>query len=256
MEKKGNKTYYFIGNLAPAELCREFNPGELSLGNNYHLDIFFNGITIWNPILKSKFVKVSPFVQEAFQVLVAAFNFRQHMLTGERHRLSFTVQRCIEAMRVKANENLIWTLDYPGKAYSPNKRARVNVTWRRVVSLFQRINQMPHHKLMLKDYQNCINDPGDNAFFFAYRVIEDMKLVIDMEVGITNEKDWSGVHSILKTDKNFMDPLIEVAKKVRHGDLHSSVIAKARQKKQRVKILGIAFELMKREFKRKFPRFL
>ena len=66
MERRGNKTYYFTATLNPAEYCRDFNPGELPLGDGYVVDIFFNGITIWNPSLKVNFVKVNPFVQEAF----------------------------------------------------------------------------------------------------------------------------------------------------------------------------------------------
>lgn len=256
MEKKGNKTYYFTATLNPAEYCRDFNPGELYLGNGYRLDIFFNGITIWNPNLKSTFVKVRPIVWEAFDTLIAAFIFREHIVSNRIFKLSINIQRCIEAMNVKADANLIWTLDYPGKIYTPSPKSRVNVTWRRVAKFFPKINKSVNHKIALKDYLACINEPGDNAFFFAYRIIEDIKRAIDSENNIVDEQDWSGLHNALNVDKKFMDPLIKIANEVRHGDLNSHLVVNARKKNRRKKILGIAFDLMKREFKRKFPRFL
>jgi len=256
MEKEGNKTYYFTATLSPAEYCRDFNPGELNLTDDYKLDIFFNGITIWNPNIKINFAETYPLVREAFDLVISAFIFREYVINKRIFRLSFSIQRCIEAMDVKAYSNLIWTLDYPGKIYTPNKNALVNVTWRRVAKLFPAVNESVNHKIALKDFFACINDLGDNAFFFAYRIIEDIKRAVDLEKGIDDEKDWSGLHSVLHTDKVFMEPLISVAKDVRHGNLNSKIIINSRKKEEREKILGIAFELMKREFKRKFSTFL
>lgn len=256
MEKKGNKTYYFIATLSPAEYCRDFNPGELYLGDSYRLDIFFNGITIWNPSLKSKFLKVWPFIRETFDVCISAFIFRESIVSKRIFKLSVNVQRCIEAMNVKAESNLIWTLDYPGKIYTPSTKARVNVTWRRVAKFFHKINKSINHKIILKDYLTCINQSGDNAFLFAYRIVEDIKRVIDLEKDIKNEKDWSGLHTALNTNEEFIKPLTDVAKKVRHGNLNSLLVVNARKKNRREKILGIAFDLMKREFNRSFPGFL
>lgn len=256
MEKKGNKTYYFIATLSPAEACRDFNPGELDLGARYRLDIFFNGIAIWNPNIRLHFVKVSPFVREAFDILVAAFIFREHIVSKRIFKLSIALQRCIEAMNVKAEHNLIWTLDYPGKIYTPNRRARVNVSWRRVAQFFQAINQSVYHKLILKDYLACIREPGDNAFFFAYRIVDDIKNAINFEKGITDEHCWTELHRLLKTNEMRIKPLTDVGKKVRHGNINSDVVMDARKKYSRKKILDIAFDLMKREFKRKFKGFL
>ncbi len=256
MEIKGNKTYYFTATLSPAEYCRDFNPGELYLGNGYRLDIFFNGVTIWNPNIKNNFVKIYPFVKDALEIIMAAFVFREYVISKRIFKFQFSIQRCIEAMSVKAKSNLIRTLDYPGKIYTPSTRARVNVTWRRVAKFFPEINRNFNHKIALKDYLTCINDSGDNAFFFAYRIIEDIKRGIDLENNITDEKDWSGVHRCLNTNKSFIDPLTSVAKEVRHGNLKSQVVLNVMKMKERERILDISFELMRREFKRKFPGFL
>lgn len=256
MEKKGNKTYYFTASLNPAENCRDFNPGELYLGEGYRLDIFFNGITIWNPTLKANFIKINKFVKEAFDIIIPAFIFREHIISNRIFRLSLSMQKCIEAMNIKAEHNLIWTLDYPGKIYTPSTKALVNVSWRHVAKFFPSINRNVNHKIALKDYLACINDSGDNAFFFAYRIINDIKWAIDLELSINNEKDWSGVHRLLNTDENFMKPLTEVATKVRHGNVNSPIVIRARKKRNRNRLLGIAFELMKREFQRQYLGYL
>lgn len=257
MELQGNKTYYFTATLNPPDYCHKFNPGELNLGDGYRLDIFFNGIAIWNPTLEAEYEKVSTFVYEAFHTLVTAFIFREHIVNKKIYnKLSFTVNRCIEAMNIKAEQNLIWTLDYTGKIYTPNKNALVNVTWRKVAKSFPMINSSFHHKLMHNDYYNCIRDSGDNAFFFAYRIVEDIRESVNLEKGITEESHWEEVHKALHTNKSFMDPLTEVATKVRHGNLKSDIVVEARKKDKSNAILNIAFYLMKQEFKRKFSGFL
>jgi len=257
MNKKGNKTYYFTATLNPPEYCRDFNPGELHIGNGYVIDIFFNGITIWNPKLRADFVKIRPFVNEIFDMLISTFIFREHMISKRIFKLSLSIQRCIEARDVSSKSNLIWTLDYPvKKIYSPSTKARVNVTWRRAAKYFKAIHQSSNHKIMLKDYKSCIGDSGDNAFFFAYRIIEDIRRAINLEKGITDERNWKELHKSLNTRKTFIDPLTNVATKVRHGNIKSPIVVNARQKDKREKILKIAFDLMKREFERKFPGFL
>jgi len=252
-----NKTYYITATLTPAEYCRDFNPGELHIGREYVVDIFFNGITIWNPNLKADFVEIRPFIRETFDTLLSTFIFREHVVSKRIFKLSLSTQRCIEARGVRAKSNLIWTLDYPGrKIYTPSKKARVNVTWRRAAKFFEAINQSPHHKLMLKDYITCINDAGDNAFFFAYRIIEDIREAINLEKGIKKEQHWGELHKALKTKKSYIAPLTEVATKVRHGNIRSPIVVSARKKSKREQMLKIAFELMQREFRRKFSGFL
>lgn len=257
MEQRGNKTYYFTATLNPAEYCRDFNPGELHLGDGYVVDIFFNGITIWNPRLKVNFVKVNLFIQEAFDILISAFIFREYIISKRVFKLSVSIQKCIEAMNVMAKSNLIWTMDYPGrKIYTPSKRARVNATWRRTGKFFNKINASINHKLMLKDYKACINEPGDNAFFFAYRIVEDIREAINLEKGVTDEKNWHELHKALNTSELFIKPLTDIATKVRHGNLNSPILVDARKKNKKKRILNIAFNLMEREFRRKFPGFL
>ncbi len=256
MEKKGNKTYYFTASLNPAETCRDFNPGELNLGEGYRLDIYFNGITIWNPNLKANFVKINKFIRETFDIIIPAFIFREHIISNRIFKLSLSMQRCIEAMNVKAEHNLIWTLDYPGKIYAPSTKARVNVSWRRVARFFPLISRNINHKIALKDYLACINDSGDNAFFFAYRILEDIRGAINLELNISDERDWSGMHKLLISDESFMKPLTEVATKVRHGNLNSPIVVSTRKKRNKKKLLNIAFELMRREFKRKYSGYL
>ena len=257
MEKKGNKTYYFVATLSPAEYCRDFNPGELNLGNKYRVDVYFNGITIWNPNLKAKFTKVFPIVKDAYDVLISTFMFREYIVSKRIFKLSLSLQRCIEAMNVKVESNLIWTLDYPGKIYTPSIKARVNVSWRRAAKFHQKINGSVNHKIMLKDFRNCIISSEDNSFFFAYRIIDDIRRAINLEKnGFDDERNWDDLHKSLETNLNFMLPLIEVAKDVRHGNLNSELVIKARSRNRKNKIINIAFDLMRREFERKFPGFL
>jgi len=51
-----------------------------------------------------------------------------------------------------------------------------------------------------------------------------------------------------------MDSLTKVATKVRHGDVDNSIVRRA--KKRREKLISIARQVIEKELKRTFPKFI
>ena len=102
MKNKKKSTYYFLGRLSPIEFCVNFNPGEIHFGNNWALDIYQDGISIWIPGTKEKFDVLKPLVIEAFDLIVTLFTFITNI------RLSFTLQNWVEAMGVISKRNMTY----------------------------------------------------------------------------------------------------------------------------------------------------
>lgn len=75
MGRSHNSTFYFIGKLCPDEWCHRYNPGEIHVENGWTLDIFHNGISLWNSKVSSKFDSVGTYAKDALETIVTLFNF-------------------------------------------------------------------------------------------------------------------------------------------------------------------------------------
>jgi hypothetical protein len=247
MKKKEISTYYFIGRLSPAEFCTNFNPGEIHLGNGLVLDIFQDGISIWIPGTRENFDAIRSMVVEAFDITITTFMFITNL------KLNFNLQSWVEAKGIVSKKNIIGFIIPPGaRRINPNRRSKYSALWRRAGRFYLKIKESFHHKIALSDYKNLINTYGDDAFFFAYRIVEDIRRTVTHHLGdgLEKEKYWREMHNILGTNKSQIDPLVKVAEKVRHGEVDAQVVIEARERRDQ--IIKIALEIMKSEFKRSF----
>ena len=239
-------TYFYIGKLLPEGDCIFFNPGEIKLENGWILDIYASGMHLWNAELDPKAYDVRSYVKEAYSILVSCFNF----ITDSS--LKFSLSNLVEARGVTSDNNLIWGF-YPEKYLKRpgSRKNKYSRAWKRVGKVFPRIKNSFYHRVILRDYQNCIESSGDDSFFYAYRIIENVRRATTQHLRDFDDIEyWDEMHSILGTNKDQIKDLIEVAKKVRHGDFKDSVLIKARQNPK--PILQSAHEIMRREFKRSF----
>lgn len=240
-------TFYFIGKLHPWEACVNFNPGEVHLGNGWVFELITDGTAIWIPGTDRKFNELRSEVQEAFEIIITTFV----LITNKK--LSFTLQNWVEAVDIVSKKNWIGFILPPGSSASKaNPKSRVNVVWRRVGKAYIKIKNSFYHKLALRDFRNCIESRGDDSFFYAFRIVEDVRHAVTSHLpeGKTRDFYWQEMHKILGTSKQAIEPLTEVAEKVRHGDLNNKVVIEAR--KNREAILNIAYSILRDEFKRSF----
>ncbi len=240
-------TYYFIGKLSPEESCIWFNPREIHLGDKWVLDIYKSGIALWNPEMDRAAPEIRAFIKDTLDTVVTTFNF------VTKSKLKYSVTNLIEARDVVSTNNLIWWYlpeFYIKRPASPKNKW--NRAWRKVGKFYKKIINSFYHKIALRDFQNCIDSVGDDSFFYAFRIIEDIRraTTAHLPAGKSDSDYWAEMHRILGTSESAIQPLTEVSKKVRHGEIDHVVVVRARA--QREQIINIALDVMKRAFKLKF----
>ena len=219
-------TYYFIGKFEPHEECSDFNPGELDIGNGWILDIFRDLACIWNSKVSSPFKDVSPFIHRAFALATALFIFRSKIMID--HRFS----HWIEAKEVQASKNIIGA--YVSRFSEPRRNARINVHWKKTARIFPKIIDNQFVRLALKDYISAIKDTGDDAYFFAYRSVENICRFISGAQDEFKTAHWNKMHKELGTTKSYIDPLLSVATDIRHGNFDGSSLTNTRKSRQQI----------------------
>jgi hypothetical protein len=240
-------TYYFIGRLSPPIHCRYFNPGEIHLKNGFVVDVFNELICIWVPGTEESFDKLRSSVLEAFDIIITVFIF----ITNKK--LAFQLAYWVEAKEVISKKNIIGYIVPTGeKLISPSRKGKYAVAWRKAARFYLKIEDSFYHKMAIKDYKNCISSLGDDAFFYAFRIIEDIRRAAtrNLPEGLDKKKYWEEMHKILGTSENSILPLTEVSEKVRHGELDSSIVINARKKRE--EIINTALDVMRKEFRRSF----
>jgi hypothetical protein len=249
--QSSRSTYYFIGRLYPVEFCSKFNLQETNIGDGMILEVFWDGIAIWVAGTKKDFNLLRPKVGEAFELVIAAFILITNVKIG------LTLQSWVQAKNCVSKNNVIGFIIPPGsKLPSPSQKSKSSLAWKKAGKYYSNISKSFYHRLALKDFKTCVSTYGDDAFFYAYRIIEDIRRAATshMPDGLETKEYWNEMHKKLGTSKAQIDPLTKISEAIRHGDLNNSVLKHAR--KNREKMLNIATSILKAEFKIAFKGFL
>ncbi len=239
-----SSTYYVIGKLAPEDDCRDFNPGEILMGEDWILDIFHAGISVWKAGETRDFGDVKQLMIDAMETAVGCFNLITDL------KLRVTSQSWLEARGVVSKHNVIgWFMPRMDARWTFERSAAVNDIWRRIGSFVFRINDSFYHKMALRDYRSSMENSGDDAFFYAYRMLEDIRRAVTQKYDA--ESNWPEMHAILGTNESELKPLTDVATKVRHGQVHDPLVKSARGKS--TELLKLGADVLIKEFNRTFP---
>lgn len=244
---KNTSTYFFIGRLSPPRYCRYFNPGEIYLGNGFVLDIFNQLVCLWIPGTKKSYLEIRTEAMETLDIVITTFTF----ITGKK--LSFSIENWVETKGVISKHNIIGYLIPPeDKLFAPPRKHKYAYAWKRAAKFYPKIEGSFYHRMALKDYKSCINTLGDDAFFYAYRIVEDIRraTTIHLPDGLKSQAYWDKMHSILRSNKKLIDPLTKVSEEIRHGNLINKTVTSARLHRKR--LINIAIKIMRKEFKRSF----
>jgi len=214
-----NSTYFVIGRLRPAEYCANFNPGELDFGDGWILDVYYDLICIWSADVSHGFQELLPGIREKFHLVTDLFAFRTERL------ISYELQNWVEARDTESRKNMIGAfLGDESTGSRPRRNSRPNVSWKRAAQKADKINSNPQLRLAIKDYVAALRDPGDDAFFFAYRAIENSCRSISGVTGQCESSDWTRMHRLLGTSKRSIQRLTDTAKDIRHGAVSGQAI--------------------------------
>jgi len=242
--KRKRSTFYFIGQLSPEDLCIKFHPGEIKLGNGLILDIYQHGLAIWIPGTTQEFSKLKSQALEAVEIVLNTFM----LITGGK--LNFRLINWVEAKGVVSKKNTIGFIISHPKIIHRKERSRHSSAWRRIGKHYLRIKRSFYHRIALRDYNNCMNSSTEDAYFYAFRIIEDIRAATTQHLpkGLKKKDYWDEMHKALGTNESMLKPLTDVSESVRHGDLKNKSVQKANKDVLR----QIAVDVMKKEFKRTF----
>jgi hypothetical protein len=235
-------TYFVIGTLSPEADCLAFNPGEMRLGTSgWVLDICYTLVSLWNPRIRRPFGSIKSLAREHLSLLVDLYSFHSNSL------LSFRLLNWVEAREVSSKQNMIGVfLGTESVKVSPNRQSEQNRRWRKVARMFPDVVAQPNLRLAVKDYVAALRDASDDSMLFAYRAVEDVCRSIRPVAGKIMDADWQHMHSTIGTKKPVLDPLIRVATQVRHGNVASRAVTRARGRRK--KFLAISREVLVRRF--------
>jgi len=240
-----NSTYFFIGKLS--DQSSKYFVNELPLKGNFYLEVLLDGIALWGNT-KKNLDKLLPQVREIFDVLLSAFVFKT------KKPLNYSLTNWVETKEIIAKKNVIgWILNpYSSKTHY-SRRSKYNTAWKKAGWFYNNLSKgNNNHILALKDYRTALTDSSHDSFLFAYRSVEDICRAVTGCKKIEG-KDWDKMRKTIKVSKKFLDPLINVSKAVRHGNVNQRVVTNA--KKNRDKFLNIAYTVVDKEFKRTFSGF-
>ena len=222
--KSSASTYFFIGKLS--DRSSRYYVSNLEIGNNLVLEVVLDNISIWGQTNR-EFGVFYKEVAEITNIIVSAFVFKI------RKPISFIFESWVEAKDVIAKKNMIgFILNSHGKRKVYPERSKNNTGWKKAVYLYKNIKKLNNnHILALKDYRAALMDTGDDAFFFAYRAIEDICRAVS-GCSDVNVKAWESMHKKLGTSKSLVVSLVDVATKIRHGDKNDPLVKTAENNKK------------------------
>jgi len=247
MPRLKKSTYYFIGTLSDP-LARYF-VSNFPLADGFFLEVMMDCISVWGSTYKD-FKSMRLKVENALDVITAGFSFR----TNEP--IFYKFRNWVEARKVISKENMIGlVLPLPKMPPHYPVHSPKNNHWKKSANLYNELYKGKgnnNHIFALKDYRSAIADKSENAFLFAYRSIEDICRAVTGQDDV--DKHWDDMHAVLGTSKKIVDPLLKVSKRVRHGNMAHVVVRRA--KKRREKLISIAKQVIEKELKRTFPKFI
>ena len=236
-------TYFFMGKIS--DDTSRFQVQQEPMGKLF-LEVYIDGIAIWGATRK-KFDNFWPEIKEAFEIIISTYIFKT------KKPITYSIVDWVEAKETISRENIIgWIIGKHKKGTPRPRRSKFNTPWKKAASIYPKLVTMANHRLALKDFKAAMLDSGDDAFFFAYRAVEDICRAITgaTEIG---KSEWQAMHKTIGTRTTQIKPITKVSKKIRHGDVENNVVKRAR--KNRDFYLDIARDVIFKEFKRTFPEF-
>jgi len=244
-------TYFFIGRLGSSPL--RFQVQDADAGDGLRLDVYLDAISAWGTTVEP-FDTFRVAVRTTLDFIVAAYAFKA------RHALDYRLDNWVEVKGVIGNAGIVGRFLAPNEAPPtlPSTRSPTNTPWK----LAARLNRSrlaggvtQNHVLALRDYQQAMLDPSDNAFFFAWRAVEDVCRTV-ANVTDVSAAAWGTMNVALNTTQQMTQPLNDASIAVRHNVMSPQRQAQlAAARANRAQTLNIAHQVVDAEMHRTFPWF-
>lgn len=240
-------TYFVIGRTQPTEHCTDFNPGELQLGDGWILDVYYDLICIWSADVTRPFEEEKRGIEDKVRLITDLFIFRARRL------IRYELQSWVEARHIQSRANMIGGYVAGDLPTAPNRKSRASASWRRAAQKATGFSHNPQVRLAVRDYIAALRDPGDDAFLFAYRAIENSCRAVSGATGDLSASDWEAMHRLLGTSQAYILPLTNASKDIRHGHASGSAVKRARANRE--ELLDKARHVLELATRKKVPGF-
>jgi hypothetical protein len=244
MDRSEKSGFWFQARLSPASDAR-FWASEESIGDGLMFDAVWDGLALWSrPDLEPPHppwrdaVRSPHEAERMFRLIAAAYA----LLTGDAFEVRVT--GWIEAVEAEWRDTIVG-FAVERFSHEPPYTSPANVRLCAAARLAVAASHAPGTRLALLDFWASVIDRGDDAFFFAFRAVEDLA----RHYG-GGTKDWAALHRHCGYVRGQarLKPLTDARHAVAHGDDADSAVIKARA--QRLRILNLARLTVARAFVR------
>jgi hypothetical protein len=187
-------TYFFIGRLSDPQA--RFQVQDAPLGGGLRLDVFWDAISVWGTTTQP-FDTFRPEVRSALDLMVAAYVFKTD------RPIDYRLENWAEAKGVEGKEGVVGRFLVPNQPLPalPPTRSRLNTPWKLAAKLNRaRLagSVTQNHVFALRDYQQALLEPSDNAFIYAWRAVEDTCRAVSGQPDVS-AATWTAMHNALQT---------------------------------------------------------
>jgi hypothetical protein len=242
----GVRTYFVLAEVEPKEVMNFRVEDGIQLDEDTTLEVMGHALAYWRPSgTELDILELRAAAQDMFDVTLAIDALVRLEAGEDRLALSrrATIQWWLEAREVEARANVIGTVharyrlgnfEVDGKA-GRNFAAAAKAAWA--------VRMHPNARLAFKDFGVCLADVSDDAFFFAYRAIENVRRYFATDA---EKSDWGPMHAALGTTENGIKPLTSAATAIRHGQGDGTGLIAARGELAREQTLAIGDDVLRR----------
>jgi len=223
-----DSAFWFYGRLHPSHAVPPFQAEEIKVEQGVRLEIVWDGIGVWSRPGVKAFKQMGE-ATELFRLVVAAYA----LLT--RDVFDISTDGWIEAKEAQlAGSVLGFRVEQSKSAGDIDRNSKESTAIRAACRLAIAVRVVPSYRLALRDLYSALREAGNDAFFFAYRAVEDAARVVSGGERVGPE-EWGEFHQRIgltpEDGKCRLTPLAEARNALAHGDEASTTIGVANRQR-------------------------
>jgi hypothetical protein len=224
-----SSAFWFHGRIHPAPRVPAFYAEEIQVEEDVTLEIICEGISVWAKPGTKRYKQPGE-ATDLFRLVFSAY-----ALLG-RDAFDPELEGWIEATKAQLEGSMVGFI-IPRSIGPEEKESAETKRVQAAADLAIAVREFPSLRLAIRDIYAAVRDrdASDDAFFFAYRAVEDCARALsgaDTDIG---GKEWAALHERLGLDpdegKERLEPLTRARRAAAHGNESAEQLQDARLKK-------------------------
>jgi hypothetical protein len=219
-----DSAFWFYGRLHPSHAVPPFQAEEIEVDEGVRLEVVWDGIGVWSRPGVRAFKQMGE-ATELFRLVVAAYA----LLT--RKVFDVSTDGWIEATAAQLTGSILgFRVEQSKSVGDVDRDSKESAAIRAACLVAIATRAMPSYRLALRDIYSALREVGNDAFFFAYRAVEDAARVVSGGERV-GPREWGEFHQRIgltpEQGEARLAPLTEARKALAHGDENASAIGVA-----------------------------